>query len=224
LQFFVDPDNTASSTSNKQKATVSSGTCFVISPTGQIVTNYHVIEGYSNIEVTLANGISIPATASVVDKSNDIAILKANISNLNFMPLAKSSNSDLGDTVFTIGYPASNIMGKNEKYSEGVINAFSGPKDAPVFLQISVPLQPGNSGGPLVNERGEAIGIVSAVAADLYFYEQTGSLPLNVNWAIKSEYVQLLISNPETLEPTTSKKEAIERTQQAICRVIANNN
>jgi S1-C subfamily serine protease len=105
-----------------------------------------------------------------------------------------------GDRVFTIGFPVSSVLGPEPKYTEGVVSSLSGVGGASSFLQISVPIQPGNSGGPLVNERGEVVGIITSTAAILPFLEESGTLPQNVNWAVKSDYLRLLVELPETEE------------------------
>ena len=106
----------------------------------------------------------------------------------------------MGDKVFTIGYPAHWVMGQNPKYTEGVINALSGIRDDPKVFQISVQIQPGNSGGPLFNQSGEVIGITQASLDPQLATESIGALPQNVNYAIKSSYIKKLFPMlPETL-------------------------
>ncbi|KMP12050.1 hypothetical protein UZ36_02245 [Candidatus Nitromaritima sp. SCGC AAA799-C22] len=109
----------------------------------------------------------------------------------------------MGQKIFTIGYPASNIMGEKPKYSEGVINAMTGIKDDPTFFQISVPIQPGNSGGPLFNDRGEVIGITTSTMSPLAI-NAIGAIPQNVNYAIKSSFVKNILSTiPELMLSNT---------------------
>ena len=91
-------------------------------------------------------------------------------------------------------------MGDNPKYTEGVVNAISGLKDDPTVFQISVEIQPGNSGGPLFNSSGQVIGITqSSLDPDLAIEVFGGILPQNVNYAIKSHYISALLPMlPET--------------------------
>ena len=96
----------------------------------------------------------------------------------------------MGDEVFTIGYPHIGIMGLKPKYTKGVISAVTGFRDNPTVFQTTVPIQPGNSGGPLFNEKGEVIGLTTSSFSDLQ----------NVNYAIKSSFVKNTISTvPEAL-------------------------
>jgi S1-C subfamily serine protease len=85
-------------------------------------------------------------------------------------------------------------------------------------MQVSVPLQPGNSGGPLVTDDGYAVGIVTATAAVQRFVEATGSLPQNVNWAVKADYALPLFER-STDSAARSRQDAIERTRSALCAV-----
>jgi S1-C subfamily serine protease len=137
------------------------------------------------------------------DSKNDIAFLKLNQSPqlpASSLKLGDSSNVRMGDKVFTIGYPAHWVMGKNPKYTEGVVNALSGIKDDPTVFQISAQIQPGNSGGPIFNQSGEVIGIAQASLDPHLATESIGALPQNINYAIKSTYIKKLLPMlPETL-------------------------
>ena len=94
--------------------------------------------------------------------------------------------------MFTIGYPSIQIMGFRPKYTRGEISALTGIKDDPTVFQTSVPIQPGNSGGPLFNEKGEVIGLTTA-SLSLHAIESLGAVPQNVNYAIKSSFVKNVI-------------------------------
>ena len=96
--------------------------------------------------------------------------------------------ADIGENVFTIGYPLNDIMGNNYKLSNGIISAKSGIEDDIRFYQISVPLQPGNSGGPLFNSEGNIIGLTTSRLNS----KAVGTEIENVNYAIKSSYLLTL--------------------------------
>jgi S1-C subfamily serine protease len=172
------------------------GTGFIFSKENYIITNYHVVKNSGSILTKFINGETVKAKVVAKDIRGDIAILK-----LTEVPpfsvaqikLGDSSQSRMGEKVFTIGYPASNLMGERPKYSEGVINAMTGLKDDPAFFQVSLPIQPGNSGGPLFNERGEVIGITTASLSKLAI-DAIGAIPQNVNYAIKSSFIKNLLS------------------------------
>ena len=197
------------------------GTCFAASPGGLLITSHHVVDGAVTIEVQLSDGRTLPARVASASRSNDIALLQIDEELDSYLTLAAARSARAGDAVFTMGYPNSEFLGVQPKFTEGAISAMSGLHDEPSYLQMSVPIQPGNSGGPVVNERGEVVGVVAATAAVESFYQQTGSLPQNVNWAVKAEYAQLLFDPPEQPNLIDSRRKAIDRTANSICRVIA---
>jgi S1-C subfamily serine protease len=110
------------------------------------------------------------------------------------LPIANVS-ARTGSKVFTIGYPHPDVMGEKPKLTEGIVNALSGYMDDPRILQISVPVQAGNSGGPLLNMNGEVVGIVTAKLSAVKMFNWTGDLPQNVNYAIKASYITALLKS-----------------------------
>ena len=182
---------------------VYSGTGFMFGSKDYVITNWHVIRGAKNIKVKFLNGEKINAEVILKDSKNDIAFLKLDRSPklpASSLKVGDSSNVRMGDKVFTIGYPAHWVMGKNPKYTEGVVNALSGIKDDPTVFQISAQIQPGNSGGPIFDQSGNIIGIAQASLDPQLATESIGALPQNVNYAIKSTYIKKLFTMlPETL-------------------------
>lgn len=143
--------------------------------------------------------MKFPAKVVVTDKNNDLAIIKIedpNYKTLDVIPYVFSSSiSDVGESVFTLGYPISNVMGQEVKFTDGKISARTGVQGDVQMYQISVPIQPGNSGGPLFDEEGNLIGITSAGLNKEMFNAE------NVNYAIKSTYLKNLIDVlPEKIE------------------------
>src|SRR5207249_8879954 len=127
------------------------------------------------------------------DKSNDLAVLKVTDTasrTFGFSALALASKGSgearLGQPVFTIGFPNPDVQGTEPKLTRGEISSLAGMRDDPRHFQISVPVQPGNSGGPLVDLNGNVVGVVSMRMGDLRALKLTGALPQNVNYAIKS--------------------------------------
>ena len=123
-----------------------------------------------------------------VDAANDLALLKAEG---RFSPLSITTSRTvrLGSTVATVGFPNVGLQGFAPKLAKGEIAALSGVQDDARFFQISVPLQPGNSGGALVDERGNVVGIVSAKLDAATTFAASGQLPENVNYAVKSSFL-----------------------------------
>lgn len=180
----VDPANTGTR----------SGTGFFITP-DLIVTNYHVIDSAETIEIKHNSGEKATATVIAKDPINDLALLKVNKLKAAVTPLSIETNhpSRYGDTVYTIGFPLPGLLGTKAKLSEGIINSVTGIQDDVRMFQISIPVQPGNSGGPLINARGQVVGIVTAGVDPYKSLVLTGTFPQNVNFAMKINYVNNLI-------------------------------
>ena len=123
-----------------------------------------------------------------VDAANDLALLKAE-GKFSSLSIAASRAMKLGGTVATVGFPNIGLQGFAPKFARGEIASLSGAGDDARYFQISVPVQPGNSGGALVDERGNVVGVVSAKLNQLAALQSSGSLPENVNYAVKSSYL-----------------------------------
>jgi len=197
------------------------GTCFAVNADGLILTAHHVVSGASRVRVKFEG--QAPADANVLKESpaSDLAVLEASDRTSNFLPLAPARSTRLGQRVFTIGYPVTDVLGAEPKYSDGTISGLSGLGGEASFLQISVPIQPGNSGGALVDEQGRVVGVVTSTAAALRFLSTTGSLPQNVNWAVKSEMARAFFDPPRVPESSRTRDEVISMVQRATCLVLA---
>ena len=186
----------------KSSGAIATGTGFLFGSQDYIITNYHVVKGTSAVKVKFTNNEMIDATVVARDTQNDVAVLKLTKSpsfQSREMKFGDSAMVRMGDKVFTIGYPHIGTMGLNPKYTEGVISAVTGIKDNPTVFQTTVPIQPGNSGGPLFNEKGEVIGLTTS-SLSLLAIESMGAIPQNVNYAVKSSFVKNTISTvPEAL-------------------------
>lgn len=171
-----------------------SGTGFALS-NGYIATNYHVIDEAKTIYIQGIRGdFSVKYKAEVVasDKFNDLALLKINDSRFTgFVTIPYSvttSTAEVGEEIFVLGYPLTTTMGDEIKLTTGVISSKTGFQGDVSLYQISAPIQPGNSGGPLFNSKGNIIGIVNA--------KHSGAE--NVGYAIKASYLRNLIESVTT--------------------------
>jgi hypothetical protein len=166
---------------------------------GYVITSAHLLGELGKTTLILQNGTRIQAKVELTDKANDIAVLKVKESKKLPRPLVFAKTTAItGTKVFTIGFPFSGALGEKPKLTEGIINSVYGIGDDPRFYQISVPIQPGNSGGPLINMKGEVIGVVTSTLDAIKVFEFSGTLPQNVNYAIKIQYAKLLL---ETMPP-----------------------
>ena len=141
----------------------SSGSGFIISQDGYIVTNYHVINGASSVKVTLYNGNTYDATVIGGDSDYDVAVLKINAAGLTPVTLGNSADVNVGDSVLAIGNPLGELTfsmsGGYVSSCNRAINVDGTPFN---MIQVDCSINPGNSGGPLMNLYGEVVGIVSA--------------------------------------------------------------
>ena len=175
-----------------------SGTGFFVDPKGYVATNYHVIDGAEGIDVFITMEGETSAYAAipiVIDKINDLAIIR--IKDSNFKPLPSIPYSfgfgtkDVGSSVFAMGYPELSYLGNEIKVTDGIISSNSGYQGDITSYQISAPIQHGNSGGPLFDKNGYLIGITNSGITALQ----------NVGYAIKVSYLENLIDAcPQTID------------------------
>ena len=141
----------------------SSGSGFIITQDGYIVTNHHVVSGASSVTVTLYDGTEYPATVVGSDSDYDVAVLKINATDLQPVTLGNSSSVNVGDSVLAIGNPLGELT---FSMSQGIVSCCDRAinVDGTPFnmIQVDASINPGNSGGPLMNLYGEVVGIVSA--------------------------------------------------------------
>ena len=202
LTLMDDPDQKSENISNESensKIWKGAGSGIIFSTDGYIATNYHVIKNANEIEVEFKNRGKIRKFNAEVIKSdpiNDLAIIKINDD--SFLDLStllynfKSSRSDIGQSVFALGYPKSNIMGTDLKFTDGKISSRTGAMGDVTRYQTTTPIQSGNSGGPLFDTDGNLIAINSSkmVAEDIE----------NVSYSIKTIYlIPLIDALPENI-------------------------
>jgi S1-C subfamily serine protease len=162
----------------------SSGTGFFVSAQGHVLTNAHVVEGCSSIEVPGPNGLT-PVRVLAKDRTNDLALLKTDLAPPTIAQLRTGAR--LGEPVAAFGYPLLGVLSSTGNFTLGNVTSLTGLNDDTRYLQISAPIQPGNSGGPLLDASGNFVGVVSAKLNSLRVMVATeGDIPQNVNFAIKS--------------------------------------
>ncbi|MCX5635355.1 MAG: serine protease, partial [Planctomycetota bacterium] len=205
---------------------LSGGTGFIISADGFIVTAYHVVKDSQTIKTFTIAGLK-KAILIKTDKSNDLALLKIEG---QFKPVAIKTTSSVktGDEVFTIGFPNVQVQGFEPKFTKGYIGSLTGAQDDPRCFQMSTPVQPGNSGGPLFDNNGNVIGVVVAKLSDIGSLIDTGNIPQNVNYAIKSSYLLSLLEtlpdvyrnlkNPVQKKP--DQPDIVEELKNSVCLIM----
>ena len=219
LLYKVYPKIVQSSSKSKRLKTgewSGNGSGLIISKSGYIVTNHHVIEGTDDIEVEfIVDGEVRKFNAEIVqsDKVNDLAIIKIfdmNFDGLDNLPYNfKTRSSDVGTKVYAYGYPmALSLMGKEVKITDGIISSKSGFDGDITTYQITAPIQGGNSGGPLFDDKGNFLGINSSGLSK--------EISDNVGYTIKSSYVLNLIDVlPKSIDlPSSTKLQSLPLTEQ----------
>ena len=168
-----------------------------------IATNYHVVEGANEINVLIQTASEIKTYSTkvlCVDKTNDLALLMIDdkeFGNISTIPYSIHQRTiDVGSPIFTMGYPMAQIMGSEIKVTDGIISSKTGYEGQISVYQISAPIQPGNSGGPMFDKNGNLVGITSAGIPDAN----------NVGYSIKSSYLyQLMDAAPINIEDITDR-------------------
>ena len=213
-----------------RKGRVVTGSGLVFTPEGHVFTNHHVVENGKSFEVYVPSlKKKLPAKLVVSDAANDLAVLQVESwktvphSPALPPPIASSTKAKIGDKVFAIGFPLPDALGTEAKYTSGDVSSLSGIGDDKRVIQISAPIQPGNSGGPLALADGRIVGVVVATLNYRLTLKESGSLPQNVNFAVKSDYLRILAANsgvdiPDDLKTSGSPVEHVNAyTVQVIC-------
>jgi S1-C subfamily serine protease len=158
-----------------------SGTGFFLGPGGFALTNQHVVAKCRDITLRQFDGTVVPATVLASDVTNDLAILKSAAKSPVYARFREAPDMRRGDSVVAFGFPLSDVLSTGGVVTNGTVSALTGLKDDSRMLQISAPIQPGNSGGPLLDQSGNVVGITSSGLV-----RGGGVVPQNVNFAIKA--------------------------------------
>ncbi|GAA4002953.1 hypothetical protein GCM10022408_13050 [Hymenobacter fastidiosus] len=161
-----------------------SGTGFALTADGYLVTSYHVIQGADSLLIESHDRQRYRAETVFTDVARDLAILRINdrkFTGFDRLPYSfKRGSADLGEKVYTLGYPREDLV-----FNDGSLSARSGFEGDTAFYQISIPVNPGNSGGPLLDDRGNLIGIISGRQMDMQ----------SAAFATKSSYLMRLVDS-----------------------------
>jgi S1-C subfamily serine protease len=186
---------TTSSVSKPGKLIDVTGTGFVVSTGGHVVTNHHVIDVcVGDIQGKLAGGAAMNLRTVSVDEANDLALLQASAP-VTASASIRGAAIRSGDAVIAIGYPFHGLLTSDFTVTTGIVSSLSGLLNDTRRLQISAPVQSGNSGGPLLDTSGNVIGVVTSKLNGLKFAKLTGDLPENINFAIKTGALRDFLDN-----------------------------
>lgn len=180
----------------------STGSGFFISSNGWILTNEHVVKNSKEVELRLRDGKLIQAKVVKTDETNDLALLKAELSANSWLAVTKGTlDLSIGQTVFTVGYPDPTVQGVEPKFTDGRISAASGMGDRKDSYQTTVPVQHGNSGGALVDfASGWVVGVVNAKLES-----SSGISADNVSYSIKGNVVSAFLESVPEAKAAVAK-------------------
>lgn len=168
----------------------SSGSGIIVSRDGTVLTNRHVVQQCTSYEVIDDADRKLKATLQAVDETRDLALLKTEEGFRNAAPFRRDITAKLGEAVTVVGYPLAGVLGTKPTVGFGHVSSTVGLRGDPTQMQISVPIQRGNSGGPVLDHSGNVIGVVVSKLDALKLAQATGDLAQNVNFAIRGEFVR----------------------------------
>ncbi|MGZ5913604.1 MAG: trypsin-like peptidase domain-containing protein [Reyranella sp.] len=184
LEKVVTARAAASAPKPKEKALAATGTGFYISP-DTIVTNFHVVNGCAELRLHKNGGDLGTALVLATSRADDLAALRTEASAKSFLRLRIGAPIKAAEPVLVFGYPLAEALSSAGNTTVGNVTALAGLGDDSRYIQISAAVQPGNSGGPAIDEAGRLMGVVVAKLNALAIARLTGDIPQNVNFAIK---------------------------------------
>jgi len=183
---------------------VSSGTGFVVAA-GRALTNHHVIDDCRAVRVRTAGGQDLAARVLASDRTRDLALIEVPEHAGPPLPFRRDVNIRRGEGVVTYGFPLAGLLSSGPTLTTGEVSALAGLADNQRQYQISAPVQPGNSGGPLLDMSGQVVGVIVSKLNAQRIAQRTGDIPQNVNFAVKgSEALAFLRGNG--VEPTLGEQ------------------
>ena len=206
------PEKKALVPTKKKESSI--GTGFFINPTN-IITNQHVVDSCRNI-IIIKNGIKSSAKIKAVDRTNDLAVLTASEHSKTYLKFRSGRSVRIGESIIAMGYPLGSLLGSSVKLTTGNVSSLTGLMNDTTTLQLTAPVQPGNSGGPLLDNTGSVVGVVHAKLAKKYSAE-------NVNLAIKANVTTMFLDVHEidyTLDTERNKKEVVDIADNAKKSII----
>jgi len=182
------------------------GTGFFITRQGHILTNAHVVQECGSIAIQQQGTGTSAAQVAAIDKQNDLALLRTDARSTSTAAFRGDRPVRPGESVVAYGFPLNGLVSSGGVLTTGTVSALAGLRDDTRYFQISAPLQPGNSGGPLLDVTGTVIGVNTATLGNRAA-RAIGTTPQNVNFAIKSDVVRTFLSTNGVTAETGGGKE-----------------
>jgi S1-C subfamily serine protease len=184
------------------------GTGIIIARDGGVITNAHVVQGCTTIHV-MDHGAAMTAAVKAQDRLNDLVLLKVQHHWPVAVPFRDGAAIRQGDAVVALGYPLDGVLAADVVLTTGSVSALAGLGNDTRVLQITAPVQPGNSGGPLLDMSGHLVGVVSAKLNAIAVAGLTGDIPQNVNFAIKATIVRSFLDANAVAYATAPTRQAL---------------
>ena len=169
---------------NSKLYIIGSGTGFFVNTKGHVVSNEHVVGGCKEV-ATKIEGEIIKFKIITTDITNDIGLIKTDFKNTNYLNI-NSSGAEIGEDIVAFGYPLSEKLSSSVKLTRGIVSSLSGPGNNYSLIQIDAAIQPGNSGGPVLNYNSQVVGIASAGLRKVKMLVEEEYIPENVNFAVSA--------------------------------------
>jgi S1-C subfamily serine protease len=169
---------------------VAEGSGFIIDGTGLIVTNAHVVAGCSQVVDEQGRPVRVVAT----DRARDLALIDTGRPFSAIVRFRAQAAVDLGETVLVFGYPYGQALGTGLNVTNGIVTGLAGPGGDASRFQMNAAVQPGNSGGPAVDDAGQLLGVAVGRLNDIAVLRATGSLPQGINFAIRASEVERFLA------------------------------
>ncbi|MCP1847920.1 MULTISPECIES: S1C family serine protease [unclassified Bradyrhizobium] len=200
-----------------KQARSGTGTGFVVSSSGHVVTNHHVVGGCSEITGNLSGEAPVKLRLVSDDETNDLALLQAPTPFKDVVSLRQNPIL-VGNGVVAIGYPYHGLLTSDFTVTTGIVSSLSGILNDTRHLQISAAVQPGNSGGPLFDLTGAVVGVVAAKLDAVRMARATGTIPENINFAIKTGALRDFLDNSAVAYRTAEWREEMKKETAEIAK------
>ena len=199
----------------QEPQTDSSGSGFVVDARGHVLTNAHVVDDCGKILV----GAGDLASLVTVDTKNDLALIDVPQARLLPALTFRSDRVKLGEEVVAAGFPLHGILADSINITPGVVSSLSGPQNDSRYLQTTAAVQPGNSGGPLVDRGGKVVGIVTAKLDAAYALKEGGFIPENVNFAIRHDAARSFL-DANRIEFEVGARGVVTKTVEEVAELV----
>jgi len=187
---------------DEKTISASSGSGFAVSPDGYVITNNHVIEGCQDVVVHTKQK-DVPMRVITYDTQNDLALLKGDFTPSAVFPLS-TARPELLQDIYVAGYPFGINISTSVKVTKGIISSLTGIGNNFSNIQIDAALQSGNSGGPILDDMGNLVGVAVAKLDAKYMFDNFGSIPENTNFGIKASVVKSVLDSSSVDTPSAN--------------------